>query len=140
MPRKIVFYLLLALMIAGLAACGGKEEVKLAPLSQMPPAVRQSPVTVQQAYQFAVANPEITQAIPCYCGCGAMGHTSSYSCYVQEVKDGEVVFDSHALGCSICVDIVIDTMRMSGEGKPLDQIKSAIDYTYSQFGPTNMDN
>jgi hypothetical protein len=141
MPRKfLLLTLLLALLSLGLSACGGQSDVKMAPLHQMSPEVRQAPVTVQQAYQFAVANPEVTQAIPCYCGCGNVGHTSNYACYVQDVQDGQVLFDAHALGCSICVDITIDAMRMTADGKSLDQIKSAIDYTYAPFGPSNMDN
>ncbi|MBI2407580.1 MAG: hypothetical protein HYV19_04690 [Gemmatimonadetes bacterium] len=106
----------------------------------MPPAVRRSAAVTQQAYQFAVANPEIVKEIPCYCGCGGMGHTSNYSCYVQGVSSsGAITFDTHALGCSICVDITQDAMRLTRQGKPLHEIRAYVDKTYRQFGPSNME-
>lgn len=111
----------------------------MAPMSGMPVDVQKAAVSVQEAYQFAVANPDALKNVPCYCGCGAAGHTSNYSCYVKEVKpSGEVVFDQHALGCSICVDIAQDVMKMTRDGKTPEEIRAAIDQTYSQYGPSNM--
>jgi hypothetical protein len=68
-----------------------------------------------------------------------VGHKSNYACYVQSTQDGEITFDQHALGCSICVDITVDAMRMQREGKALAEIRQAIDDTYSQYGPSNME-
>ena len=77
--------------------------------------------------------------IPCYCGCGAMGHTSNYSCYVNgKNADGSTQFDMHALGCSTCVDITQDTMRLLKEGKSVKDIRAFVDNKYSQYGPSNM--
>jgi len=110
----------------------------MAPVSQMPSAVQKAPTRVHEAYRFAVANPDLLKHIPCYCGCGAMGHTSNYACYVKEVKpDGSVNFDDHALGCSLCVDITQDARRMLDEGKSPQDIRAAIVANYSQFGPPN---
>ena len=115
------------------------QDLKMAPMSDMPAEVQKAAVSVQEAYQFAVANPDALKNVPCYCGCGAAGHTSNYSCYVKEVKaSGEVVFDQHALGCSICVDIAQDVMKMTRDGKAPEEIRTAIDQTYSQYGPSNM--
>lgn len=112
---------------------------KLAPMSGMPEEIKQAPVTVQEAYQFAVAYPKALKNVPCFCGCGKVGHTSNYSCYVKEVKaSGEIVFDKHALYCSICVDIARDVMKMTNEGKTDKEIRTAIDQTYSQYGTPNM--
>ena len=97
--------------------------------------VQQAPPTVQEAYRFAVANPEVTSQIPCYCGCGAMGHTSNYTCFVADDRDGQITFDNHALGCSICVDIAQDTMRLLDEGKSVQEIFTYVDNTYARFGP-----
>ncbi|MBI4733096.1 MAG: hypothetical protein HY781_13410 [Chloroflexi bacterium] len=109
------------------------------PLDLLPAEMQSAPVSVQQAYQFAAVNPDILQQIPCYCGCGAMGHTSNYSCYVQSVDtNGTITFDNHALGCSICVDITQDVMRLQQEGKGTQEIRTYIDSTYSQYGPSNM--
>ena len=111
----------------------------MAPISDMPAEVQKAAVTVQEGYQFAVANPDALKNVPCYCGCGAAGHNSNYSCYVKEVKSsGEIVFDQHALGCSICVDIAQDVMKMTRDGKALEEIRTVIDQTYSQYGPSNM--
>lgn len=138
---------LAAWIAAGAAAtgCAGgpahepAQEVMVAPLDGMPAEVQRAPVTVQQAYQFASANPQILEKIPCYCGCGAMGHTSNYACYVSGVDaSGAPVFDSHALGCSICVDITQDTMRMLRQGRGVESIRAEIDNLYARYGPSNM--
>ncbi len=109
------------------------------PMSQISPEVQSAPVTVQTAYQFATANPEIMKNIPCYCGCGNIGHTSNYSCYVSNVDaKGTITFENHALGCSICVDITQDVMRMTREGKSPQEARVTIDATYSKYGPSNI--
>jgi hypothetical protein len=125
-----------------LGGCSAPEQavskVPMAPMSDMPGEVQAAPARVRSAYQFAVANPHALEDVPCYCGCGAMGHTSNLSCYIKERKaDGQVVFDDHALGCSLCVDISQDVMRMSGEGKSPQEIHAAILAAYSKFGPPN---
>jgi hypothetical protein len=108
----------------------------MASLSEMPPEVQTASVAFQEAYQFAVANPDVLDAIPCYCGCGGLGHRSNYNCYVDGVTaGGNMLFDRHALGCQICVDITHDAMRLLDEGKSSDEIYAAIDEIYSQFGP-----
>jgi hypothetical protein len=55
---------------------------------------------VREAYQFALANKDILENIPCFCGCVEAGHKSNYNCYVQDdgSASGKVVFDSHAYG------------------------------------------
>lgn len=139
----LVTLTVLLIVSAGLAGCktGGKagaanHDFAMAPLADMPAEVQQAPVAVQQAYQFAVANPEILEQIPCYCGCGAMGHTSNYSCYVAgSGADGKVIYDNHALGCSICVDISQDTMRLLDQGKEIPEIFAFVDGSYARFGP-----
>ena len=147
---RSVMLLIFILSLAGglLTGCGTSaaattssnvHDLKMAPMSMMPDEVKSAPLVTQQAYQFAVANPDIVQHIPCYSGCGAMGHTSNYACYVESVDAaGKVKFDGHALGCSICVDITQDAMRLSKQGQSPQDIKAYVDKTYSRFGPTNM--
>jgi len=111
----------------------------MAPMSDMSAEVQSAPLVTRQAYQFAVANPEVMKNIPCYCGCGAMGHTSNYSCYVAGLDaKGSVKFETHALGCSICVDITQDAMRLLRQGKDVQAIRAYVDQTYSRYGPSNM--
>ena len=142
LPKLLALILLAAIV---LSACAPKStdsmsgmNMKMAPLTGMPNDVLQSAKSVQTAYQFAVANPDVMKQIPCYCGCGSAGHTSNYACYVKNDDGGKITYDLHATGCSICVDITQDTMRMLGEGKNIQEIKASVDSTYSRFGPSNM--
>lgn len=143
--RLLLFVSIALLLLAATTACGGDSQeasatdLKMAPLSELTTEVQTAPPSVQQAYQFAVANPEVLSEIPCYCGCGPMGHDSNHACYVSgEKNDGSPIFDGHALGCSICVDITQDTMRLLAQGKPVPEIRAYVDDTYSQYGPSNM--
>ncbi len=143
--RAMLILFLLSIASTTLAGCGGTStastghDLKMAPMSMMPDDVKSAATVTQEAYQFAVANPDILQHIPCYCGCGNMGHTSNYMCYVKSVDaQGNVNFDPHALGCSICVDITQDAMRLLKQGKNVTEIKAYVDKTYSRFGPSNM--
>jgi len=141
-PAMIVLLGLSALVVACTgtnASRSASDSFPMASLATMPTKVQAAPVTVQQAYQFAVANPEILKQIPCYCGCGGMGHTSNYSCYVtEENADGSPRFDDHALGCSICVDITQDTIRLLNQDKSVPEILAFVDQTYARFGPSNL--
>jgi len=130
--------------LTGLAACStqtssGDNHLNMASMELMPAEVQHAPVMVQEAYQFNVANPDVMKDIPCYCGCGNIGHTSNYDCYVSNVDEkGNITFDNHALGCSICVDITQDVMRILKDGKSLQEARAYIDATYSKYGPSNI--
>jgi hypothetical protein len=143
--RKVVFLFLIGLIsITSLPACSTQSQesdahLGMTSMDQMPAEVQSAPVTVQEAYQFASANPDVMKNIPCYCGCGNVGHTSNYSCYVSNVDDeGKITFDNHALGCSICVDITQDVMRLLKDGKSPQDARVYIDATYSKYGPSNI--
>ena len=132
---------LLLLAAASLAACSGDGNdsgLHMAPLDEMPQAVRDGPRSVRESYRFAIANPEVLQQLPCYCGCGGTGHTSNYSCYANTAPDGALQFEGHALGCSICVDITLDAVRMLEEGRDMSEIRAYVDAEYSRYGPSNM--
>lgn len=141
--RKIIFLSLIGLIaLVSLPACSSQSSdvhLNMTSIDQMPAEVQSAPVTVQEAYQFASANPDLMKNIPCYCGCGNVGHTSNYSCYVESVDgNGSFRWDSHALGCSICVDITQDAMRSLKDGKSPQEIRASIDQTYSKYGPSNI--
>lgn len=143
-PRPgLVLVLIVLLSSIALAACSGRQpaggsEPQMASMQGMPQEVKDAPKTVQAAYQYAVANPDVLKQFPCYCGCGKMGHTSNYSCYVSAVAaDGQITYDTHALGCSICVDITQDVMRLKQENKTIPEIQTYIEATYSKYGPSN---
>jgi hypothetical protein len=143
--RFSLLFLVLMFVFSGvLTACGAKSTAEdhnlaTASLDDMPLVVKTAPVAVRQAYQFNVANPDVMTQLPCYCGCGAMGHTSNYSCYVSAVDaDDKVKYDTHALGCSICVDITLDAMRLLQQDKTVSEIKAYVDQTYARYGLSNM--
>jgi len=142
LSRKLVFVFLISLLlVTGLSACSSKgtSDLHMISMDQMPAEVQSAPMTVQTAYQFAAANPDIMKDIPCYCGCGNIGHTSNYDCYVSNVDtNGTITFDNHALGCSICVDITQDVMRMLKDGKSPQDARAYIDTTYAKYGPSNI--
>jgi hypothetical protein len=99
--RKIGWLFLAGLLAGLLAACAPQDEitVELAPLSTLSEELQQAPVHIQEAYRFAVANPELLQQIPCYCGCGVVGHMSNYDCYIAGMNpDGSPQFDTHGFG------------------------------------------
>lgn len=140
--KRLIPLLLLLLLFAPLAsgcsgqpAAGDEHAYEMAPLAELPDEIRLAPATVREAYQFAVHNGDVLAELPCYCGCGAMGHISNESCYIQERRQETVSYDNHALGCSICVDITQDAMRMLDEGKSVAEIGDYVNATYSRFGP-----
>ena len=143
MVRKLLPVLVLASLFATvLPACSSQPDsgsLHMMAMEQLPPEVQSAPATVRTAYQFAAANPDVMQNIPCYCGCGSIGHTSNYDCYVAGVDaQGAIRFDGHALGCSICVDITLDAMRLIKEGKSVPEIRAYVDSTYARYGTSNM--
>ena len=144
--RRLISILAALVVVGGaLAGCGGqagspaRHELAMAPLHEMPMDVKEAPVAVQEAYQYAVANPGVLKELPCYCGCGSIGHKSNYDCYVAGIDPaGVVTYDPHALGCSICVDITQDTMRLLREGGTVAGACTYVDRTYARYGPSNM--
>lgn len=139
MPRRIATLSVLLILSVFVSACASAASSSLlAPASALPDMVKSAPASVRTAYQFALAHPAALENVPCYCGCGSIGHHSNLACYVKDTDaNGKVVFDNHALGCSICVDIALDVMKMTEQDKPADQIREQIVSTYGSFGPSN---
>ena len=135
-PRTLILLAVIVIGALGLSGCGNDEE-HTESMSMLPDFAVSAPATVQQAYQFAIAHPDILAYQPCYCGCGAMGHTSNLNCYIREIKeDGTILFDNHAVGCGICVDITQDVMRLTSEGMSQPDIRAYVDNKYRPFGPS----
>ena len=86
----------------------------------------------QEAYAYALYYPKFVQWMPCYCGCGDMGHQSNLDCYLKKSIPGRPTeFEEHASFCEICVDTTLMLKTMIGQGKSLMAIRNAID---AQFG------
>ncbi len=141
--KYLLITVVLILLAGSLQACSAArasaDGLKMMPMDKMPAEVQSAPAIVQASYQFAAANPDVMKGIPCYCGCGAIGHTSNYSCYVTSADaNGKLTWDDHALGCSLCVDITQDAMRLLKQGKIVPEIKAYVDSTYARYGTSNM--
>ncbi|HET7010475.1 MAG TPA: PCYCGC motif-containing (lipo)protein [Anaerolineales bacterium] len=131
--------LAVGVLTVGLLASACSSNAQGPMQADWPEDIRSAPVVVRRAYAFAHEHPEVLSSIPCYCGCGVLGHTSNYACYIAgEDLDGNLVYDPHALACSICVDITLDASRLTEDGRSTAEIRSYIDSTYSRYGPSNM--
>ncbi len=139
--------MLLAAVGGALSGCGAEEpqtagaalrpytlENSEAPADAVfPPYVKPE---VKDAYEFALARPDVLKYLPCYCGCGRSGaHANTLDCFIEGVEaDGSIRFESHGSFCDICLDTARDARRLLGEGKKLSDIRAYIDQTYSKMG------
>ncbi len=97
-----------------------------------PAYVSSADARTQEAYAYAIARPDVTDWMPCYCGCVAMDHRNNTDCYLKPRENGMPVdFDEHASYCGVCVDITLLSKTMAADGTSLPEIRAAID---SQFG------
>lgn len=135
--HRMKFFLLASIFImiaVPLAGCGSQHEMAFP--NDTPEYIMEAPPTVQEAYHYAMTHPDELEKYPCYCGCGNMGHTSNLDCFIGEMEDdGSIVWDNHAAGCGICVDIAQDVIRLKDKGMSSPEIRDYIDTTYSPFGP-----
>jgi hypothetical protein len=90
---------------------------------------------VRQVYEFAARHPEVLQYVPCYCGCEREGHTANHSCFVKSrATTGRVVeWDSHGMGCAICLEVGYQAMTLFNAGVKTPAIRDAIDKKYGQL-------
>lgn len=129
---KRIFILLLCSAV--FVACGANAAANLFPQN---PNIAAAPARVRQAYEFAMTNPDALKNVPCYCGCNGLGHKNNYACYIKDAPtDSAVMFDEHAIGCQICVDITQDVMRLTRAKKSPQDIRAFIVEMYSDRGPS----
>ena len=94
---------------------------------------------LQQVYDFAARHPEVLQYVPCYCGCERVGHTANHSCFVKSrAADGRVTeWDSHGMGCAVCIDVAREAMTLFNSGSKPAAIRAAIDKKYASLFPSS---
>lgn len=124
----------------------GTKGASPAPTAQMRPAppgalpalpqvsfepVRPMPV-VQQVYEFAARHPEVLGYIPCFCGCESVGHKANHDCFVKSrAANGRIVeWDTHGMGCAVCLDVGRKSMTMFNQGMSVSAIRAAIEREY----------
>jgi hypothetical protein len=103
-------------------------------LPRLPPGAPNAPRPyglVKAAYEFAARHPEVIGYMPCFCGCERGGHKSNESCFIAGRDRGTVQWDTHALGCEICLDVAIETMQMHAAGATVAQIRDVIEKKYA---------
>ena len=135
--RQGLALLLGALLIFTLLPFASPFAMHLGDDDALPAFLNAAAPRVRDAYQFAITNPHELEQIPCYCGCGKIGHTSNLSCYIRSAPAGDaIVYDEHANGCGICVDITQDVMHLAQTGQSMWEIRAYVDAQYSSFGPS----
>jgi hypothetical protein len=103
----------------------------------VPGYIASAPFPVREAYAYAVQSPGVLRYIPCYCGCGMhSGHTSNHDCFVKERRpDGTILFDSHGVNCDMCVEIALDSKKLTSQGKSLQEVRQFVERRYGYMGP-----
>ena len=98
------------------------------------------PADWQGAYAFALARPDVLQWLPCYCGCGRMGHGSNLDCFFQRRADTETfTYEEHASFCAVCVETANLAQQLLQEGTPMGEIRAAVDARFGGSGAPGTD-
>gem|GEM_PF-7020019 len=84
----------------------------------------------EEAYIYALNEPQWLEKVPCWCGCARLGHISNRECFITD--EGEL--DPHGAGCKVCVDIALVTRDLLAEGLSIGEIRKLIDEQYSGWG------
>lgn len=100
-----------------------------------PAFVSSAPQRTQAAYAFALARPDVVQWLPCYCGCGAMGHTSNLDCFIKPSEGAAVVYEEHGSYCDVCVETALMGQDMLAKGATLIQMRAAVDASFGDLAP-----
>jgi hypothetical protein len=63
---------------------------------QLPVFAQQAGTDVAEVYRFAASEDgTVLEWMPCYCGCGGIGHQHNRHCYIKRAQAGTVTFTSH---------------------------------------------
>lgn len=100
------------------------------------PAYVRADARTEEAYAYAMASADVLQWMPCYCGCGAMGHGSNADCFFKPTMAGlsSLTFEEHASYCDVCVETALMVKQMRGEGQSLRAIRDAVDARFGSGG------
>jgi len=154
MKKKLMFILLAAILV--LSACGEKAQPSekehepehgeqmhapngdlqevTASADILPAFLDDKPEEMRLVYQVAGTATDIIKWMPCYCGCGeSAGHGSNMNCFIDEVhEDGSIVWDDHGTRCPVCLEIAVQSVKMTQDGKSLKEIREFIDENYKE--------
>jgi len=107
------------------------------PLPFIPNGMPRPPEVIAEVYEFAGANPDILEFVPCFCGCETAGHRANAHCFVQSRNpDGTVkAWEPHGMGCAVCIDVARDSMQLHASGASVRDVRSSIESKYSDRFP-----
>lgn len=101
------------------------------------PAYVRANARTEAAYAYALEASDVLRWMPCYCGCGAMGHGSNADCFFKPTMAGlsSLTFEEHASYCGICVDTALMVQQLTAEGQSLQAIRAAVDARFGGAAP-----
>ena len=93
---------------------------------------------LKDAHVFAADHPEVASYVPCYCGCGNMGHKNNADCFVgsRDAQGKVTAWVPHGAACAVCIDIAVESMRMRNSGASASAIRTQIQNEYRPHFPT----
>jgi hypothetical protein len=72
------------------------DQLQTVPAGQLPVFAMRGGPRVAEPYRFASSEEgKALESVACYCGCGAIGHTSNRACYLTGTAAGTTTFTSH---------------------------------------------
>jgi uncharacterized protein with PCYCGC motif len=94
---------------------------------------------LKDAHIFTADHPEVASYIPCYCGCGNMGHKNNADCFVgsRDAQGKVTSWVPHGAACAVCIDIAVESMRMHNSGASVSAIRTQIQSEYRPRFPTS---
>ncbi|MBA9085659.1 hypothetical protein FHR92_002126 [Fontibacillus solani] len=159
MKKSLASTVLSVVLVSVLSGCGGGANEAAAELhyphltesgdiqemtagaAVMPEFLKSQNKNVALIYKAVAQYSDLLDDIPCYCGCGeSAGHRSSKDCFIKEVQeDGAIVWDDHGTKCNVCMEIAVESITLSRDGKSSKDIRTMIDAKYQEgyAEPTN---
>jgi len=109
----------------------------LPPLPFVPNLVPRSPEVISDAYVFTARNPDVSEFVPCFCGCETRGHKANADCFVQSRNtDGSVKsWEPHGMACAVCVDVARDSQQLRASGASVRDVRASIEDKYAPLSP-----
>lgn len=106
---------------------------ELTSINELPSFLQEKHENITTVYKIAFEHADVLQWIPCYCGCGeSAGHRSSLNCFVAEIRDEQVLWDDHGTRCLVCMEIAVESAKLSNDGKSIKEIRKYIDEKYQE--------
>ncbi|MFV8829902.1 PCYCGC motif-containing (lipo)protein [Alkalihalobacterium sp. APHAB7] len=94
------------------------------------------PIIGVDEYNTNILHQQDLEKIPCFCGCGEIGHTSNHNCFFTYNESGQRMLEKHGEFCQVCLDLTNIYVELKDEGKTLQDIREYIDRMFEGYVPT----